>query len=231
MQRLLIWDIDGTLMHCKGLGRRALNRTFEEFFGIEGAFDQVSLAGAVDGVLLKAAMDRYGVSESDVCRFFDRYGVLLEEALEPEGALHVYPGVSEILNLTDRAAGFYNIVGTGNCPQGAVAKLRRSGLDGFFQTGGYGIGARFRHEVLRTAHRNGEAHFNRAFRPEQVWVIGDTPADILAARENGYRALAVMTGGFGMDELQAHGPDAVLPDLTDADRVLQITAVNGQTGG
>jgi len=221
MPKLLMWDIDGTLMNCRGSGRRAFNRTFEELYGIANAFDHVELAGAVDGQVLYKACEFHGISFEDSERFFSHYGVILEEELQ-NGQPVLFQGVREILSLTGAEVTPYNIVGTGNCEIGARKKLEHFSLTRFFPVGGYGSEAVERCHVLSKGLQAANNHFGISFRPKSVIVIGDTPLDIVHARRAGFSSIGVATGGYSEDELMRHGPNRTITDFSNPDRFLDM---------
>lgn len=217
MKKLLIlWDIDGTILHSAGAGRRALQAALGAVFGVEGSLDGINLAGSTDRLIIRQIFSRFSIefSEGNLARYLDGYIAELPAALGA-GASRVLPGVREVLG---QAAGRPEValgLLTGNVRRGAQAKLDQHGLWGFFPVGAFADDAELRSELGPHALRRARGHWGAEFPPGRVWIVGDTPQDIACARAFGARALAVATGGSGLAELASHGPDAALGDLAD----------------
>ncbi|TFG64163.1 MAG: hydrolase, partial [Gemmatimonadales bacterium] len=111
---------------------------------------------------------------------------------------------------------------TGNLEEGARLKLTAAGCANRFAFGGFGSDAELREDLPPVALARAAAQFGRAFPAKEAVVIGDTPQDIRCARATGARVLAVATGRHSLVELSAHKPDAVMPDLSDIDQVMEF---------
>jgi len=221
MSRLLLWDIDGTLIRGKGAGTRAMNAAFRRLHGVENAFDQIEMAGGLDLHFIHAAYEQSGVAMPPLEAYLNAY----YEALELEVAgdnTFVLPGVRELLDWAAAEPGVYNALGTGNVERGAYIKLAVHGLASYFPAGGFCTARTERFEVLADGVRRASAHYGVSFAPEQVLVIGDTKKDILAARQIGAQVLAVATGGGTYEELHSYEPDALLEDLSDVAAVKRL---------
>lgn len=212
--KLLIWDIDGTLTYTPGLGRRAMERAFEEEFGVSGALEGVPTAGGLDVEIVGQVFRRYRLPESRLQSYFDRYLRILEELLASSHAGGPTPGVVEALERLSARKDVIQVLGTGNIEPGAWIKLRRYRLDRFFETGGFGEKPGPRWTVIRTAIDRAREHYGIGdLRPEDIYVIGDTPRDIEAGRHLGLRTVSVATGPFDAGELARHRPDHLLPNF------------------
>ena len=227
MKRLLLFDIDGTLLLSGGAGTRALNRTFEEQFGVEGAFDGIPVAGRTDPLILGDALARAGVSADAGARatFLRRYCEHFErEILHPGPRKGLMPGVRRLLdrlrNRSDVACGLV----TGNVARTARIKLEHFAVWSYFVCGAYGDDAPRRDDLVPIAVARAERAGIGLTSPGQAVVIGDTPLDVRCAAVAGARAVGVATGSFTEEELRRAGADAVLPDLADADRFLAVLA-------
>ena len=215
---LLLFDIDGTLLLSGGAGKRALDETFEELFGVAGGFDGIPVAGRTDPLLLNDALARHGMTAAaDLrARFHDRYCELLARTiLSPLPRKGLMPGVRELLAGLDGRADLRSALLTGNYARAARIKLEYFGLWRHFACGAYGDDAASRNELVPVAVDRARACGIDIRSPEQVVVIGDTPLDIGCARAAGARSVAVATGPFDAAELRSHGADRVLPDLAD----------------
>jgi phosphoglycolate phosphatase-like HAD superfamily hydrolase len=213
---LIIFDIDGTLIRSHGVGRTAFNRSFQEVLGFEGALDAISLAGLTDQLIFQMVAERFGFSltQQNIDQVIETYLKYLAQGLESSVKFEVLKGVLALLSSLKENGRFGLAVGTGNIERGARLKLQRGGLDHFFSCGGYGSDAEERHHFLATALRRSEVFYGCSF--DVIWVVGDTPRDVLAGKAIGARTLAVKTGdskGLGLKESD---PDMICTDLTDA---------------
>lgn len=215
---IALFDIDGTLTTGSHCGSRSLEQTFFEAFGVERALDGISVHGNVDWVIVRQAAEACGrwPAERDeqralVRRLLARYVAVFEANV---GALpyRTLPGAAESVLA---ARGACEVVGlaTGNVERCAHGKLRSAGLGALFDgcIGGFGDEAETRAGVVRLAIERARA----AGGTGDALVIGDTPADVWAAREAGAAVVCVATGKYGADELASAGPDAVFADLRE----------------
>lgn len=216
MKILLIWDIDGTLINCKGVGRRAMNAAFERIYGIQDGFDAISMAGRLDRRIISDAMAYHQVKVHDINMFYKTYGrALLDEMqrLKP----YVHEGVIEILEETERSGKVLNTVGTGNCKVGADMKLDFTGLTSYMKLGGYGSEHELRAELIKAVISQSQSMLGKTFDKEAIYVVGDTPRDIQAGKDNGVKTIGLLTGGYTREDLDQYAPDAVLSSLQDKD--------------
>lgn len=213
---LILWDIDGTILHSGGAGMRALNTALHAVFGVSGSFEGIEFAGRTDPWIIRQIFSRFGIRDTaeNMANYIDGYIGALPGILADSGA-RVLPGVSEILG---RAAGHPEVAQgllTGNLRRGAEAKLGFHGLWGYFPVGAFADDGEVRNELGPHALRRARGHWGVEFPLERVWIVGDTPHDISCARALGARVLAVATGGSRASDLAAHKPDAVLEHLGD----------------
>ena len=223
--KLLLFDIDGTLLLSGGAGLRALNQAFLDLLGTANAFDGISVAGRTDPLLLNDATARIGVVLDKVQRrrFHDRYCDLLEhEILQPGPRKGLMPGVEELLKNVHHQPKLCVGLLTGNFARAARIKLEYFGLWPFFVFGAYGDDAAQRDELVPVAVGRARTAGAIVRSPAQVVVIGDTPLDIRCATAAGARSIAVATGLFDMQTLERKGATVVLPDLTDWKAFLAI---------
>jgi phosphoglycolate phosphatase-like HAD superfamily hydrolase len=219
MQKLLIlWDIDGTILHSGGAGMKALEAALEDVFGVSGSLAGIDFAGRTDPWIIRQIFARFGLEDSpeNRSRYIDGYIARLPAILGKSQA-RILPGVAKILG---RAAGHPTVVQgllTGNLRRGAETKLRFHGLWDFFPIGAFADDSEVRNELGPHALRRAAGHWGLEFACERVWIVGDTPHDIACARAIGARALAVATGSSKVAELAGHDPDAVLESLDDTE--------------
>jgi phosphoglycolate phosphatase-like HAD superfamily hydrolase len=219
MMRVLLFDIDGTLVHAGGAGRRALERALRAHLGeLNGAVTELRLDGMTDRLIVREAMVALGreFEEAACDRILASYVEYLRVEIASPG-YRVLPGIGELLPALRRRGALVGLC-TGNVEDGARVKLGRGGIDAFFDWGagavaGFGGDGEARERIVEAALARAGRRLGRAVRPAEVLVVGDTPRDVEAARRAGVPVLGVATGRYGVEELLACGADRVLPDL------------------
>lgn len=226
MSRLILFDIDGTIMSAGASPKRAFRRALEDVFGTTGPIDGHDFAGKTDPQIARELLRLAGLDDAEIDpllpALFEAYLAGLARELEADDyAPVVHPGVRELL---DALASHPDapLVGllTGNVERGAALKLGSVGLHERFRMGAFGSDSEQRHELPAVAVARARAIGGRDFRGGEVIVIGDTPHDVSCGRSLGVFALAVATGSYGAESLREAGADLVLDDLADTSRVL-----------
>jgi phosphoglycolate phosphatase-like HAD superfamily hydrolase len=226
MTKIVLFDIDGTLVLTGGAGLRAMNRVCRDVLGIDNALDGVSVAGRTDWIILSDALSKAGrtldAAALDALR--TPYVRLLAEEIQAagQGPKAVMPGIGALLDHLDARDDVFLGLVTGNFREAARIKLEYFDLWGYFTCGAFGDDAADRNALVPMALARAQEHGLPGGANHDVIVVGDTPHDIACARAAGARAIAVATGTFSADALRACGADAVFDDLSDTGRVLQI---------
>jgi phosphoglycolate phosphatase len=222
--KLVLFDIDGTLITSRGAGRRAMRAALERVFGAAGGIDQYNLAGRTDTRIVHDVMGALGWEPARVNErlddFFEAYASGLVGEIGDGRHVVTLPGVTAVV---ERLAASPDVVlglVTGNIEQGARIKLLPTGLWPHFRVGAYGSDHMDRRHLPSLATRRAHALMGYAFAPPEVVVIGDTPHDIDCARAFGAVAIAVTTGQYSRADLLADQPDFLFDDLGDVDKVL-----------
>ena len=216
--KLLLFDIDGTLLHTDGAGRAAVARALSEVCGAPVSTDGVRFSGKTDPQIMRQILEASEVPEADaealLPRVLEAYAAAVEEALRPDHVT-VLPGVKSLLDELAGAPNAQLALLTGNLERTATLKLRAAGLDGYFPFGAFGSDHADRYALPAVAVQRAEAHTGRAFEGRDVVIIGDTEHDILCGQSLGVFSVAVCTGRYARADLSCHAPDLLLDNLTD----------------
>jgi len=215
---IVLMDIDGTLLYTGGAGRRALHRAFQEVYGGGEVLEEIRMDGKTDPEIVREAlqmMGRTSISPEEIHRILANYLRFLREEVWKSPNYRLLPGVREMLeDLATREEILLGLA-TGNIQAGAEIKLARVGINSYFRFGGYGSDSENRAEVIRIAIARAQHLFSlQRLRKDQVYVIGDTPRDIIYGRQASATTVAVATGRFTPRELGVYYPDYLLSDLT-----------------
>ena len=213
--KILLFDIDGTILNTSGAGKAAMEYALRSTFQIEKIIDTVPYSGRTDQAIGRDLLRVHGLPESDEFRhqLTNAYLDALPRELAKKTGI-VCPGLHPILEAAAKQPDVHLGLLTGNVERGARIKLSHFGLWDVFQFGGYGDDHFHRDDVARSAFSNAERHIGQKLSPDQVWVIGDTPLDVQCARAIGAKAVAVATGWHSIEELQQSKPDYLYTDLT-----------------
>ncbi len=226
MKKLILFDIDGTLLSTDGAASRAFHRALLDVYGTAGPITGYDFHGRTDREIARALLRAAGLDDSAIDgRFGALWSVYLRElAAELAQANHrtrVMPGVVALLDeLARREDAVVLGLLTGNIEEGARLKLASCGLDGRFAVGAFGSDDEERDRLGPVAVDRARDQLGITFHGEDIVVVGDTPRDVQCARPVGARAVAVATGRHTVEELEAAGADAVLPDFADVERTL-----------
>jgi phosphoglycolate phosphatase-like HAD superfamily hydrolase len=226
MRKLVLFDIDGTLVLTGGAGLRAMNRALHEVFGQADGLRDIPLAGRTDWAILSDAVRRVGRSLDGtlLADLERRYVTNLAEEIEHrgEGRKEVLPGIRELLDeLAHRDDVFVGLV-TGNFEAGARLKLGYFDLWKYFKCGAFGGDAADRNALVPFALERARACGLPDIADEDILVVGDTPHDVTCAQAAGATAVAVATGSSSVEELRAAGAQHVFEDLSDAGTFLKL---------
>lgn len=223
--KVVLFDIDGTLMLSGGAGARALTRALGEVFGLTDPLTGVRLNGQTDPQIVLDALERAGKKDAAHPERLDtvteRYLEYLAGEIHHSEKARVLPGVVALLDaLAARPDVKLGLV-TGNLERGARIKLSRFDLNRYFTCGGYGSDSIQRRELVPIALERASACFSVALSPRDAVVIGDTEKDVDCGRHAGARTLAVATGGVPESVLRDAGPDALFATLEHTERVIE----------
>jgi len=222
-KRLLLFDIDGTLLSTGGAGVRALKLVIEKRYGVQDDLHDVEIAGRTDSGIAASILKKYGVNEADenVSDFLDEYVRFLGQTVSTTDG-KILPGMSEILNQMkakpDRVLGLL----TGNIKRGAELKLRHYGLWDLFEFGAFSDDHHDRNQLGGFARARAQEKHGHDFHAAQIDVIGDTGHDVACGKAFGARTVAIATGSWSREQLAAHKPDFLFDDLANVGEVMRV---------
>jgi phosphoglycolate phosphatase len=228
--RILLWDLDGTLVRGKryGVFKDYTVPMLTRVFGTAGSLGGMMVSGMTDLQIVEEALRGEGITREQImARKDELLRCYLEEMKLATGngahTIEAMPGGREVLKRVEEHPRYVSSLLTGNIEPAAYLKLELTGLSEFFKLpGAFGNESFDRNDLPAIAAQRINEHLGTNLPPEQFIVIGDTPNDIACARHFGARVLAVATGRMHpAEELLVHEPDALLPDLLDADLVME----------
>ena len=216
--KLVLFDIDGTLMDSGGAGTKSMDLAFEELFSVPNAFRGIPMAGKTDIQIMKEGLRKHGISSENgnVGLFTARYVEHLRREIE-NPRKHLKPGIVKALEslglMKDVSLGLL----TGNIEKGARVKLASFNLNGYFPFGAFGDDDEDRNKLLPVAVERFRVLHKQDVEYRDCVVIGDTPRDVECAKIYGAYSVAVATGPYHYDSLLASGADMVLRNISEMD--------------
>jgi len=223
--KLILFDIDGTILLTDGAGKRAIHRALTEVFGSTGP-DNHPFGGKTDPQIVRELMRIEGHGDphidANMTTLLDKYvAYLRHELVVGKATVETMPGIHELLDALEQRDDVLLGLLTGNLIEGARAKLDAAGVDmDRFKVGAYGSDHQLRGHLPAVAQKRAREELGIDIRGSDVVVIGDTPADIHCGRDIGARAIAVATGSHSVEQLSEHNPAAVFEDLSDTVAVI-----------
>ncbi|MEP6709073.1 MAG: HAD family hydrolase [Verrucomicrobiota bacterium] len=221
-RRLLLFDIDGTLINSGGAGVHALQIALFERCGIKDDLCDIEIAGRTDSGIVWQILQKYGTAPTDenVSAFLGDYIRLLSLEL-PERNGRLLPGILELLKRLKKNPQLVLALLTGNIARGAEMKLKHYGIWDFFEFGAFADDDRDRSKLGGFAQARALAKYGREFPGADIDVIGDTPHDIAGGKVINARTIAVATGSYSREQLAKHQPDFIFDDLSQVAAVMQ----------
>lgn len=212
MPRLILFDIDNTLLYTGGAGGLAMTIALQEMFGVKDGFSKVEFSGRTDLYILSEGLRLHGISggyQAHLEDFLQRYYLHLKRTLvECKG--HLMPGFPQLLQTLAQRDGIRIGLATGNFRQAAWMKVEHYGIKQYFSDGVFGEASLDRSEMVRSGLREMAA----GIASEEVLIIGDTPHDVSSALDNGLTAVGVATGSYSVDQLRDSGAQMVFQDFS-----------------
>jgi phosphoglycolate phosphatase-like HAD superfamily hydrolase len=232
MRRLILFDIDGTLLSSAGAARRAFSRAMIDAYGTAGPIDGHPFDGKTDPQIARELLRLEGLTDEAIDAGLPTLWAsyvrgLDEEFANPDHSTLVYPGVRELLAELDRRS-HESVPGllTGNIRDGAARKLASARIDTDFRVGAFGSDCERRAGLPEVAVARARELTGIHFRDRDVVIIGDTPADVTCGQSLNVRTVAVATGHYKPDALKEAGAHYVFDDLSDTSSVLDALLGN-----
>jgi phosphoglycolate phosphatase-like HAD superfamily hydrolase len=223
-KKLVLFDIDETLIYSNGAGRRAIGSALMNMFGVNTKSIKVSMSGKTDQQILFEIMEAGGYGrqhyEERLEEWFECYLNILKEEILQADPYKVHEGVYELLDQLNKQPEASLGLLTGNIERGARLKLDKFDLNKYFPIGAYGSDAFDRLDLPHIARQRAEEYYKQEFQPPQIVIIGDSIHDVRCAQNYGAVSIAVHTGKTQRSELEALSPNFLFPSLKDVDTVL-----------
>jgi len=222
--KLLIFDLDGTLIFSGGAGWRAYERIFIKNLKIENALAGVDGRGKTDIAIVEEAFQKRlerKPTRKELAGFFRAFPAILKKEVAQSSGYRLVGTIKDFLNKISKLEGIYLALGTGNLEKGARIKLARSRLNRYFPVGGYASDSMIRKELINVAWKKACAYYRIRFPRRSVFVIGDTPLDIKAGKACRFKTVVIGCGMYKKKDLLPHKPDFFFDDYKDSEVWIQ----------
>ncbi len=213
-KKILLFDIDGTLLSTGGIGKNSFQLSFKKTYGIELEMKYGHFAGKTDHIIHSSLVKENKVFPN-LREFKKNYFKFLKEGLTRKKNPLPLPGISEFCKKVSKNGKYYLSLLTGNWRYGAYLKIKYYGLLPYFKNGIFGDGISDRNilgKIAREKFKEGK----------ELFIIGDTPSDIECARSNGLKSIAVCTGPYDKSQLIKFKPDLIVRDFTEMDKIFKF---------
>ena len=222
--KLVLFDIDGTLLQTGGAGGLALSKAMRECYGLSAGMDGIQPYGKTDPLIVREVLstqlpDR--VESEPTPEFFACYLRHFRLEIQRSKNFAVLPGARRLLDRLRDHEGFLLGIETGNIEPAAQLKLRRARMEHYFHFGGFGSDSEDRTRLIQVAVERG-AELIAPKRVNSTCVIGDTPQDVFHGKRAGARTIGVASSVYNMDTLRSCHPDLTVPSLTALDQILSF---------
>ncbi len=226
--KIIIFDIDGTLLLAGGIGRIAFNRIFQEMFQIDNVWGNYDPHGKTDCLIIhdlaQSALGRK-LEDSEKTEVTKRYIQYFNDMFEQVVHFKLLLGVEKLLSMLSQEK-YHLGIATGNYKETAIRKLKRGKIDHFFSFGGYGSDSHDRLQMTEKALERGLQSFGKPIEKKNIFLVGDAQADMACAKALGLHAIGVATGSLSVEQLKMLNPDFLLPNLENAEQFLAYVSKN-----
>lgn len=225
IKKMILFDIDGTLLLTGGIGMQAFDRAFQDVFGIVNAWGEIVPDGKTDLMIFDEILEKHltrEVSAQETEMFFSRYADYFKNQIPQSPHYRLMPGIEKLLHQLQLSEELLLGIATGNIEPVGWAKLSRGKLHPFFHFGGFGSDAKDRAEMTLISLQRGFELSGRDLPLSSVFVVGDSPYDVKAGKKLGLNTIAVATGRASRNELAVFKPDYLFDNLEDTAEFLKI---------
>ncbi len=222
--KLLLFDIDGTLLSARGIPRKAMATVLSKRFSNFRYNDSYDFSGRTDPQIIEYLLqyDHRNFSDTTVLEILKEFCIELDKEFFDGYKPEIHPGVEALIQRMKMTENVFLGLVTGNVYEGARIKLESANLQQYFPIGGFGDDSKDRNDLPPIAQKRAEFHYDKLFEPENIWIIGDSVRDISCAQYNGLRCLAVSTGKTSKELLSAAYPEFLENDLSDLEKIQDI---------
>lgn len=227
MKKIVLFDIDGTLLLTGGAGIEAFDLAFRKLYGRPAEWGGVSAAGRTDLSLFRELGTNllgYDIPDEELFKLLDTYSHFFEATIQNTPNFQIMEGTEAALEELSTRDNIALGLGTGNLEQTAWMKVARANLDHFFSFGGFGSDAEIRADLIKKGHQRGLQKTSQT--TGELFVIGDTPLDIEAGKLAGGKVIAVASHSHSYEELESYKPDAVMESLAELDTLCEVIGTN-----
>lgn len=225
-KKLILFDIDGTLILTGGVAARLMAEAVAEQVGMPVQWNIHDFVGNTDRNIIYTLLNRSGVREAIIeettNRSIENYLKKLEQELKKDEVVTILPGVKQLLAVLKNDSRFELGLLTGNVLSGAQLKLAKEDLFSYFPIGAFGDDALKREELPSFAIQRAEKYYGHFFDKKDIWIVGDSVNDIKCAQVNHLKSLAVASGHVKEDELAEYHPSMLVNDLSETEKIIQI---------
>jgi len=223
MGKLILFDIDYTLLVGVASHAASFSEAFRNVYGIEASLQGINVSGMTDQEIVIEVLKRKGLAEDQIFAKMPECTQVMVSHFQKNVAqesIRILEGVKELLEELENRHAYLGLI-TGNLEPIGRAKLNKAGLDKYFTVGGFGSDAVKRADLVRVAIKRAEGKYGR-FSLQDIFYFGDTPRDIAAGKEVNVKTIGVATGNYSMEELKATGADFALKNLKNTKQVLLL---------
>ncbi len=225
MDKLVLFDIDKTLLSCPKRHTSAFSEAFKKVYGVDTGIDIINYQGMTDKQIIMEVLKKNGLDEQTIKSKLEECSKAMiayyftDKSVDNDEVIKL-DGVQELLEKLNKSNVLMGLV-TGNLEPIGRCKLEQVGLNHYFKVGGFGSDDMDRANLVKLAIKKAKENFD--FKPENnVFLFGDTPLDVKAGKEGGVKTIGVATGDYSKEQLESAGADFVLENLEDTGKILKI---------
>ncbi|MCX6178507.1 MAG: HAD hydrolase-like protein [Chlorobiales bacterium] len=223
LRKLVLFDIDGTLLTVNSINRRILMDALKEVYGTEGSAGTHNFAGKMDSIIIYEVLQNAGLSDTEIAEKFDEakqtYIEKFRLQAKPSDVI-LMEGIRELLDQLSASSELMLGLLTGNFEGSGRHKLLLPEINHYFPFGAFADDGQSRNELPAVAVEKAYQLTGKKFSETDIIIIGDTEHDIVCARALNAKSIAVATGTYSAEELQKHNPHIIYENLSQTDIVI-----------